>query len=198
MSKPFSHNRFRKENISTTLTTHSQRLLQVQEALNTAESHNNHSRHLLDDIQTNLQTLTVSRNNVSSLNQEVETQVQEAQDLLTDALNIAEDIGNGTATLDETRNDLEGWSPSLRKHVDALVMDMTKRDALQLVYRAEDHAQALSKQAQALNSSLSEVRSAAVNATSATQTNTNLRERTQLAEDLAHAANQSASSALNL
>ncbi|XP_016098672.1 laminin subunit alpha-1 [Sinocyclocheilus grahami] len=198
MSKPFSHNRFGQENISTTLTTHSQRLLQVQEALNTAESHNNHSRHLLDDIQTSLQTLTISRNNVSSLKQEVETQVQEAQDLLSDALNIAEDMRNGTATLDETRNDLEGWSPSLRKHVDALVMDLTRRDALQLVYRAEDHAQALRKQAQALNSSLSEVRSAAVNATSATQTNTNLREHTQLAEDLAHAANQSASSALNL
>ncbi|XP_016402829.1 laminin subunit alpha-1-like, partial [Sinocyclocheilus rhinocerous] len=140
----------------------------------------------------------ISRNNVSSLKQEVETQVQEAQDLLSDALNIAEDMRNGTATLDETRNDLEGWSPSLRKHVDALVMDLTRRDALQLVYRAEDHAQALSKQAQALNSSLSEVRSAAANATSATQTNTNLREHTQLAEDLAHAANQSISSALNL
>ncbi len=42
----------------------------------------------------------VSRNNVSSLNQEVETQVQEAQDLLTDALNIAEDIGNGPAVSD--------------------------------------------------------------------------------------------------
>lgn len=126
-------------------------------------------------------------------------------------------------TLDETRNDLEGWSPVLRKHVDTLVMDLTKRDALQLVYRAEDHAQALSKHTQALNrcvtlrishttdhkylimrlnmfvvlSSLSEVRPAAVNATSATQTNTNIRENTQLAEDLALAANQSASSALN-
>ncbi len=42
----------------------------------------------------------VSRNNVSRLNQEVETQVQEAQDLLTDALNIAEDIGNGPAVSD--------------------------------------------------------------------------------------------------
>uniref|UniRef100_A0A9J7YT73 Laminin, alpha 1 n=1 Tax=Cyprinus carpio carpio TaxID=630221 RepID=A0A9J7YT73_CYPCA len=198
MSHPFSHNRFRQENISRTLSTHNQRLLQVQEALNTAESHNNHSTHLLHHIQTNLQTLRISRNNVSSLNQEVETQVQEAQELLTDALNIAEDMSNGTTTLDEIRNDLEGWSPSLRKHVDALVLDLTRRDALQLVYRAEDHAQALSKQAQALNSSLSEVRSAAVNATSATQTNTNLREHTQLAEDLAHAANQSASSALSL
>ncbi|XP_016296227.1 laminin subunit alpha-1-like [Sinocyclocheilus anshuiensis] len=98
------------------------------------------------DIQTNLQTLTISRNNVSSLKQEVETQVQEAQDLLSDALNIAEDMRNGTATLDETRNDLEGWSPSLRKHVDALVMDMTKRDALQLVYRTSESEHSLTEQ----------------------------------------------------
>lgn len=53
--------------------------------------------------------------------------------------------------LDEMKNHLEGWSVNLRKHVDTLVMDLTKRDALQMVYRAEDHAQALSKQAQALN-----------------------------------------------
>ncbi|KAK9952854.1 hypothetical protein ABG768_016886 [Culter alburnus] len=198
MSQPLGHNQFRLENISTTVSRYKQQLLQVQEALNTAESHNNHSERLLEDIQINLRQLAISRNNVSSLNQEVETQVQEAQDLLTDALNIAEDMDNGTATLDEMWNDLEGWSPNLRKHVDDLVMDLTKRDALQMVYRAEDHAQALSKQAQALNSSLSEVRSASVNATSATQTNSNITGNIQLAEDLAHAANQNASSALNL
>ncbi|XP_043081584.1 laminin subunit alpha-1 [Puntigrus tetrazona] len=193
ISKPHAQNGFRQEKLSRTLSRYSQQLLQVQEALNMAKSHNNQSQSLLGDIQSNLQTLAVSRNNVSGLNQEVETQVQEAQELLTDALNIAEDMGNGTATLDVMRNDLEGWSPALRKHVDSLVMDLTKRDALQLVYRAEDHAQALSKQAQALNGSLSEVRSAAANATSASQTNTSLREHIELAEDLS----QSASSALN-
>ncbi len=42
----------------------------------------------------------VSRNKVIRLNQEVESQVQEAQDLLSDALNIAEDIGHGAAVSD--------------------------------------------------------------------------------------------------
>ncbi len=42
----------------------------------------------------------VSRNKVIRLNQEVESQVQEAQDLLSDALDIAEDIGNGAAVSD--------------------------------------------------------------------------------------------------
>lgn len=49
--------------------------------------------------------LQISRNNVSSLNQEVETQVQEAQELLTDALNIAEDMSNGT-TVSEVSTEL--------------------------------------------------------------------------------------------
>lgn len=52
--------------------------------------------------------------------------------------------------LEEVKDELVQWSPSLRKHVDALVMELTKRDALQLVYRAEDHAQVLSKEAQAI------------------------------------------------
>lgn len=37
------------------------------------------------------------RNNVSSLNQSVEANLEEAQDFLTDALNIAEDMRNLTA-----------------------------------------------------------------------------------------------------
>ncbi|XP_056099529.1 laminin subunit alpha-1 [Rhinichthys klamathensis goyatoka] len=198
IAHPLVQNQFRLENISSTLGRFERQILQIQEIINTSESHNNQSRRLVEQIQTSLSQLTISSNNVNNLNQEVETQVQEAQDLLSDALNIAENMDNGTDTLDEMKNHLEGWSVNLRKHVDTLVMDLTKRDALQMVYRAEDHAQALSKQAQALNSSLSKVRSASVNATSVSQTNSNIRENIQMAGDLAHTANHSASSALNL
>jgi hypothetical protein len=38
----------------------------------------------------------------------------------------------------------------LRKHVDTLVMELRKKDALELVYKAEDHARELSKKAQGL------------------------------------------------
>ncbi|XDV48183.1 hypothetical protein PO909_017644 [Leuciscus waleckii] len=195
---PLGQNQFRLENVSSTLRRFEHQILQIQQIINTSESLTNQSRRLTEEIRISRSQLTISSNNVNNLNQEVETQVQEAQDLLTDALKIAENMDNGTDTLDEMKNHLEGWSVNLRKHVDTLVMDLTKRDALQLVYRAEDHAQALSKQAQALNSSLSEVRSASVNATSVSQTNSNIRENIQMAGDLAHAANHSASSALNL
>lgn len=53
--------------------------------------------------------------------------------------------------VEEAKEELLQWSPTVRKHVDTLVMELTKRDALQLVYSAEDHAQALKIEAQAIN-----------------------------------------------
>lgn len=198
ISQPQRHNHIRQENISSTLSTYNQQLLDAQESLNTARSRSNQTQHLLKDIQKNLHEFTVSRNNVSHLKQEVETQIQDAQDLLTDALDTAENMTNRTAKLEEMKADVDLLSPALRKHVDTLVMELTARDALQLVYRAEDHAQALSREAQNLNGSLSEVRSASLNVTSITQTNNNIRSDIQLAEHLARTANESAGSALNL
>lgn len=52
--------------------------------------------------------------------------------------------------MEEAKDELLQWSPIVRKHVDTLVMELTKKDALQLVYRAEDHAQALKIEAQAV------------------------------------------------
>lgn len=101
--------------------------------------------------------------------------MQDAQDLLSDALDTAENMTNTTSVsdastpdsvyscvwcalimlclqkLEEMKADVDLLSPALRKHVDTLVMELTARDALQLVYRAEDHAQALSRAAQNLN-----------------------------------------------
>lgn len=53
--------------------------------------------------------------------------------------------------VEEAKEELLQWSSTVRKHVDTLVMELTKRDALQLVYSAEDHAQALRKEAQTIN-----------------------------------------------
>ena len=53
--------------------------------------------------------------------------------------------------LEVSREQVEQCRPMLRKHVDSLVMDLRSRDALELVYRAEDHAQDLSKQADELH-----------------------------------------------
>ena len=52
--------------------------------------------------------------------------------------------------LEGAKEQLEQWNPMLRKHVDALVMELRKQEALELVYKAEDHARELSKKAQGL------------------------------------------------
>uniref|UniRef100_A0A8C7M915 Laminin, alpha 1 n=1 Tax=Oncorhynchus kisutch TaxID=8019 RepID=A0A8C7M915_ONCKI len=112
-------------NISSSLTQHQQQLVDAQALLNTARENNNQTHTLLGSINTNLpqyqvRTLTLLKYFTCS------TQLEGAKE------------------------QLEQWNPMLRKHVDALVMELRKQEALELVYKAEDHAQQLSKKAQAL------------------------------------------------
>ncbi|KAF4087881.1 hypothetical protein AMELA_G00076420 [Ameiurus melas] len=196
--EPFDQTENLKHNISTNLARHHQHLQDFQELLNTAKDRNNHTEHLLMNIYTNLEEYKTLRHNVSSLNQSVEAHLEEAQDFLTDALDINEDMRNLTARVEEAKEELLQWSPTVRKHVDTLVMELTKRDALQLVYRAEDHAQALSKEAQTVYSTLSGVREASLNATSTFRGVSDISANIQQAEDVALSFSQNASYALNL
>ncbi|XP_062847310.1 laminin subunit alpha-1 [Trichomycterus rosablanca] len=198
MAKPLDHIENLRHNISTALARHNKHLKEVQEVLNTAMSHNNHTEQLLMNIQTNQENFQLLRQNVSSLNQVVETHLEEAQDVLSDALSIAGDLQNLTMGVEESKEELLQWSPNLRKHVDKLVMELTKRDTLELVYNAEDHAQALFREAQAMNSTLSGVREASVNATSVFRSGLDISATIQQAEALAISSDQDASSALNL
>ncbi|XP_007232077.3 laminin subunit alpha-1 [Astyanax mexicanus] len=196
--EPSNRTQTLKEKISTALARHDQQLMEAQDLLNAAQSHNNHTEHLLKNIHTNIEEFTSLRHNVSSLNQTTVTNLEDAQDLLTDAFSIAGDLHNLTMKAEEEKDELVEWSPTLRKHVDTLVMELTKRDALQLVYRAEDHAQALSKEAQAVYNTLTGVREASTNITSASQVNSNISDNIHQAENQALSANQTASSALSL
>uniref|UniRef100_A0A674CCJ8 Laminin, alpha 1 n=1 Tax=Salmo trutta TaxID=8032 RepID=A0A674CCJ8_SALTR len=98
--------------------------------------------------------------------------------------------------LEGAKDQLEQWNPMLRKHVDTLVMELRKRDALELVYKAEDHARELSKKAQGLQSSLVQVMNTTLNATSAEHGNSNIRANVQPAEEMANLANLTATMAL--
>uniref|UniRef100_A0A3P8YRH4 Laminin, alpha 1 n=1 Tax=Esox lucius TaxID=8010 RepID=A0A3P8YRH4_ESOLU len=135
------------------------------------------------------------KQNVSRLNQTVEGQMEETQYILADSVNLAEDMSNITFV---TRDNLEQWNPVLRKHVDTLVMELRKKDALELVYRAEDYAQELNNKAQALNSSLSEVRNGSLNSSSAAHANHSIRADVLAAMETADQANLTATIALNM
>uniref|UniRef100_A0A8C8HC76 Laminin, alpha 1 n=1 Tax=Oncorhynchus tshawytscha TaxID=74940 RepID=A0A8C8HC76_ONCTS len=190
-------------NISSSLTQHQQQLVDAQALLNTARENNNHTHTLLGSINTNLpqyqvRTLTLFKQNVGRLNQMAETQLEETQDILADAVNLAEDMSTVTSQLEGAKEQLEQWNPMLRKHVDALVMELRKQEALELVYKAEDHAQELSKKAQALQSSLAEVMNTTLKATSAAHANSNIRVNIQPAEEMANRAILTAAMALNM
>ncbi|KAG5268865.1 hypothetical protein AALO_G00217340 [Alosa alosa] len=183
--------------VTTALSNHTHQLQEAQVLIVTAREQTNQTNQLLSIINASLEQYTTLKHNVSNQTQEVTSQMAEAQDLLTDALNIGGDLDNITTTLEETRDELEMHYPTLRKHVDMLVMQLTKRDALQLVYRSEDHAQAMNKEAEALNRSLSEVRGSAEKATSAAQANSNIRADIQASKDYAQRADQNAAHVLN-
>ncbi|CAB1341121.1 unnamed protein product [Coregonus sp. 'balchen'] len=185
-------------NISTSLTQHHQQLEGAQALLNTARENNNHTHTLLGSVNTNLGQYQGLKQNVSRLNQTAETQLEETQDILADAVNLAEDMGNITSQLEGAKHQLEQWNPMLRKHVDALVMELREQDVLELVYKAEDHAQELSKKAQALQSSLAEGMNTTLNVTSAAHANSNIRANVQPAEEMANLANLTAAMALNM
>uniref|UniRef100_A0A8B9RAB4 Basement membrane-specific heparan sulfate proteoglycan core protein n=1 Tax=Astyanax mexicanus TaxID=7994 RepID=A0A8B9RAB4_ASTMX len=171
--EPSNRTQTLKEKISTALARHDQQLMEAQDLLNAAQSHNNHTEHLLKNIHTNIEEFTVR-------------------------VSLFCVIWLNIYTTEEEKDELVEWSPTLRKHVDTLVMELTKRDALQLVYRAEDHAQALSKEAQAVYNTLTGVREASTNITSASQVNSNISDNIHQAENQALSANQTASSALSL
>ena len=59
MVEPSTRTETLKENISTALNRHNQQLQEAQELLNTAKSRNNHTEHLLKNIQTNIEEFTV-------------------------------------------------------------------------------------------------------------------------------------------
>ncbi|XP_036790744.1 laminin subunit alpha-1 isoform X1 [Oncorhynchus mykiss] len=185
-------------NISSSLTQQQQQLVDAQALLNTARENNNHTHTLLGSINTNLPQYQGLRQNVSRLNQTAETQLEETQDILADAVNLAEDMSNVTSQLEGAKEQLEQWNPMLRKHVDALVMELRKQEALELVYKAEDHAQELSMKAQALQSSLAEVMNTTLKATSAAHANSNIRVNIQPAEEMANRAILTAAMALNM
>ncbi|KAM6953824.1 laminin subunit alpha-1 [Aplochiton taeniatus] len=135
--------------------------------------------------------------NVSRLKQTVEDQIEHTNFLLTDAFTVTQGIANITAELEVYREQLSQWRPMLRKHVDSLVMSLKSTDALETVYRAEDHALSLSQEDHALLSSLLEVVNASRNATSVVQANSNIRDDIITAEETADRALHIAATELN-
>uniref|UniRef100_A0A8C8SNF8 Laminin subunit alpha-1 n=1 Tax=Pelusios castaneus TaxID=367368 RepID=A0A8C8SNF8_9SAUR len=149
-----------KKGASHLLSNHNIRLQEAQNLVNEARTNTNETNRLLFLIYSNLEDLNKKLN------------VQENKDLSSMLIKEGQVLMDVTAVLARDnleihRDGLVLWNAKLRHHVDDLVMQMSTRGALDLVYRAEDHAAEFQRLAEALDSGLSNVRNVSLNATSA-------------------------------
>uniref|UniRef100_A0A3Q1IIW7 Uncharacterized protein n=1 Tax=Anabas testudineus TaxID=64144 RepID=A0A3Q1IIW7_ANATE len=93
---------------------------------------------------------------------------------------------------------LDQWHPLLRKHVDSLVVGLKMTDALENVYRAENHANLLQRHAHSLHSSLMSVCDLPHNISRLALLDSDIPEMIDSADQVASVAHDSASLALNM
>uniref|UniRef100_W5M522 Laminin, alpha 1 n=1 Tax=Lepisosteus oculatus TaxID=7918 RepID=W5M522_LEPOC len=184
--------------VSGALSTLARHLNDTQDLVNSAEASARNASQLLHTVSKNLAEFDGRKQNVSNTSAEAAVMIEEAQEALVDGLAVADSLVNITSHLEEELGDLELWNPMLRKRVDNLVMQMKKKAVVELVYRAEDHAAGLSKQADSLYSVLSDVRNMSFNATNAAQANSNIKADIEAAERQAEEAHLTAAAVLNL
>ncbi|KAL7984390.1 hypothetical protein Chor_002960, partial [Crotalus horridus] len=120
---------------------------------------------------------------------------QEAQDVVNIANSNTEEARHLFVLINNNLNEFNDleihedelilWSTKLRQHVDDLVMQLSTRGALELVYKTEDHASELEKIVHALDSGLLNVRNVTVNVTNSVHVYSTIRNVVESAENLA-------------
>uniref|UniRef100_A0A8C3QB86 Laminin subunit alpha-1 n=1 Tax=Geospiza parvula TaxID=87175 RepID=A0A8C3QB86_GEOPR len=163
------------------------RLQDAQDLVKEALANINETHRLFPLISSNLGELNDKKLKIKE-GEEVSTMlIKEGDVLLNDAAALAHD------NVEVHQDGLVLWSTKLRHHVDELVMQMSVRGVLDLVYRAEEHATQFQRLADALESDLSRVRNLTLNTTAAIYTHSSVRsviERTEsLADDASRAVN---------
>uniref|UniRef100_A0A8C0ES47 Laminin subunit alpha-1 n=1 Tax=Bubo bubo TaxID=30461 RepID=A0A8C0ES47_BUBBB len=133
-----------KKDASQLLAKHNSRLQDVQDLVNEALADINETSRLFPLISSNLAELNDKKLNIKE-DEEVSTMlIKEGKVLVNAAAALAQD------NLEVDQDGLVLWSTKLRHHVDELVMQMSVRGVLDLVYKAEDHATQFQRLADAL------------------------------------------------
>uniref|UniRef100_A0A672TFA1 Laminin subunit alpha-1 n=1 Tax=Strigops habroptila TaxID=2489341 RepID=A0A672TFA1_STRHB len=170
------------------LSKHNSRLQDAQDLVNEALANINETNRLFPLISSNVAELNVRLDNQC---EEVSTiLIKEGKVLVNAAAALAQDMKNSTSNLEVHQDGLVLWSTKLRHHVDDLVMQMSVRGVLDLVYRAEDHATQIQRLADALESGLSKVRNVTLNTTAAVYTHSSVKSVIEITESLADDASR--------
>ncbi|KAG8442156.1 hypothetical protein GDO86_011091 [Hymenochirus boettgeri] len=172
--KPHQDLRKLKANLEANLEKQTSKLSAARDLLLEASKNANNTHHLLIPIQKNLSDVNVKVSNLQENRNRSMMLIDEGLCLVDDAVLLAEETINATSVLEAHQEELILWNTKLRHHVDNLVMQMAKRDALELVYKAEDFATNLLKHSESMNSSLLEVWNATVNASNALLTHSDI------------------------
>ncbi|XP_063307614.1 laminin subunit alpha-1 isoform X1 [Pelobates fuscus] len=174
------------------------KLLAAKDLLHKALTNTNHTNHLLLLMQKYLADLNMKKQNLQENKNRSVMLIEEGIGLVDDAVLLAEDTVNTTSALETHVEELILWNAKLRHHVDDLVMQMSKRNALDLVYKAEDYAAEFQKLSASLNSSLLDVRDVSLNATSAIHVHTDIKTMIEQSQILAEESNHTAAEVLAL
>ncbi|XP_053323844.1 laminin subunit alpha-1-like [Spea bombifrons] len=174
-----------KNSLENALAQRNNKLLAAEDLLYVASANTNNTNDLLVIIQRNLADLRTKKHDLQENKNRSVLLIEEGLGLVDDAVLLAEDTINATSVLETHQEELLLWNSKLRHHVDRLVMQMAKRDALDMVYKAEDYAAELHKLSASLNSSLLDVRNASLNATSAIHSHTDIKNMIEQSEVLA-------------
>uniref|UniRef100_A0A8B9DL87 Laminin subunit alpha-1 n=1 Tax=Anser cygnoides TaxID=8845 RepID=A0A8B9DL87_ANSCY len=181
-----------KKNASQLLSKHNSRLQDAQDMVNEALANINETNRLFPLISSNLGELNEKKLNIKE-GKEVSTMlIKEGKILVNVAAALVQD------NLEVHQDGLVLWSTNLRHHVDGLVMQMSVRGVLDLVYRAEDHAAQFQRLADALESGLSKIRNVTLNATAAVYTHSNVKSVIERTESLADDASRVVNGPLDL
>ncbi|XP_030612396.1 laminin subunit alpha-1 [Archocentrus centrarchus] len=183
--------------ISNLLTIDIKTLQHANTTLNDAVQHNTETNMLLDTAHTLLQQYQSVHQNLSALCLSLDILMEDRQLLLQDAVSLTEELTNSTTQVDVLAAQLDQWRPLLRKQVNGLVIGLKKIDALENVYRAENHAQLLQSDALSMHSSLSSACNMSQNVSQLAQFDSDITERVDSAQQMASVALASASLALN-
>lgn len=194
--KPHKETGEQRDRVMDALLEHSSKLNEAQDLVNEALSNTNETSWLLQSISSNLAELKVKQQTVKRTRALTVNLTQEGREMVDHAANMVKDVVNSTAILEQDSDQLDLWNAQVRRHVDKLVMEMTQKSVLSLVYRAEGHAEEMHNLASLLNSSLAAVRNMSLNSSVAVNAHTNVKALVEEATAIALDARNKADAAL--
>nr|XP_060631057.1 laminin subunit alpha-1 [Anolis sagrei ordinatus] len=173
-----------QKTVKRTLLDHSAGLQEAKDVVNEASTNINETSRLLFLINSNLKKFNNTKRNVDEDQEVTVVLTKEGKVKVDAAAFLAKDVINLTSSLEIHRDGLMLWNGKLRQHVDDLVMQISTRGALDLIYKTEKHAASLQKIVRELETGLLNVRNVSLNATNAVHAYSTIKGLVENAESL--------------